>query len=62
MLASLEATSKYAVMTHVDWNPEDNVTQTDPALYGMQGFTAFIKNRGICYDSSETAMPEKTCS
>jgi hypothetical protein len=28
----------------------------------MQGFTAFIKNRGICYDSNEVAMPTKTCS
>merc|ERR1719201_1791966 len=62
VLESLEATSKYAVLTHVDWTPGDGATETDPAEFGMQGFTAFIKNRGICYDSSEVAMPTKTCS
>jgi Na+/proline symporter len=61
VLESLEQTSKYAVMTHVDWNPEANAPQTDISQYGMQGFTAFIKNRGICYDSSENAL-DKTCS
>merc|ERR1719201_2355789 len=60
VLESLEATSKYAVLTHVDWTPGDGEPETDPAEFGMQGFTAFIKNRGICYDSSEVAMPAKT--
>merc|ERR1719201_1370091 len=61
VLESLEGTAKYAVMTHTDWDPS-TPPETDVSSYGMQGFTAFIKNRGICYDSSETAMPEKTCS
>jgi len=61
VLEALEGTSKYAVMTHTDWDPT-TPPETDVSNYGMQGFTAFIKNRGICYDSSETAMPEKTCS
>merc|ERR1719201_2627881 len=61
VLESLEGTAKYAVMTHTDWDPS-TPPETDVSSYGMQGFTAFIKNRGICYDSSETAMPAKTCS
>ena len=41
--------------------------QTDPAEYGMQGFTAYIKNAGVCYDVKDAKdfkdakALEKTC-
>merc|ERR1719183_3240570 len=46
---------------HVDWNPAAEEPQTDPATYGMQGFSAYIKNAGLCYSSSGERL-EKTCS
>jgi Na+/proline symporter len=61
VLESMDATSKYAVLTHVDWSPEEKSPETDPAQFGMQGFTAFIQNRGICYDTDGNSM-EKTCA
>merc|ERR1719201_542747 len=61
VMESLELTSKYAVMTHVDWDPAAEAPETDPATYGMQGFSAYIKNAGLCYSSSGEKL-EKTCS
>ena len=61
VLESMDKTSKYAVLTHVDWSPEEKSPETDPAQFGMQGFTAFIQNRGICYDTDGNSM-EKTCA
>jgi Na+/proline symporter len=61
VMDSLELTSQYAVMTHVDWDPAAEEPQTDPATYGMQGFSAYIKNAGLCYSSSGEKL-EKTCS
>merc|ERR1711871_1352516 len=61
VMESMEMTSQYAVMTHVDWNPAAEAPQTDPATYGMQGFSAYIKNAGLCYSSSGEKL-EKTCA
>jgi Na+/proline symporter len=61
VLESMESTSQYAVMTHGDWNPEAEKPQTDKAEYGMEGFTAFIKNAGVCYAKNGDVL-EKSCS
>merc|ERR1719271_1244717 len=34
VLSALEATSQYAVMKHVDWNPAEESPETDAAKYG----------------------------
>jgi Na+/proline symporter len=60
VLSAMESASKYAVTTHVDWDPASASPQTDASEYGFEGFAAFIKNAGICYDSAGTAL-EKTC-
>jgi len=64
VLESMESTSQYAVLTHVDWNPEAASPQTDAAKYGMEGFTAFIKNAGVCYLATQEGVDvlEKSCS
>jgi Na+/proline symporter len=59
VLSALEATSEHAVMTHVDWEPEKESPETDATKYGMEGFSAYIKNAGKCYkDKKET---DTTC-
>jgi len=59
VLSSLEATSQHAVMTHVDWDPSAMSPETNVATHGMQGFSAYIKNAGKCYnkDNEELETP-----
>ena len=41
----MDATSKYAVLTHVDWSPEEKSPETDPAQSKIAMFTKNSKNR-----------------
>merc|ERR1719456_321565 len=63
---SMELTSQYAVMKHVDWDPAAKSPETDAAKFGIQGFTAYIKNAGTCYTSDDggdtVKAVGKTCS
>jgi Na+/proline symporter len=60
VLASLDKASEHAVMNHVDWDPDAESPETDAAKYGMQGFSAYIQNAGLCYDKDEK-VTDKTC-
>jgi Na+/proline symporter len=60
VLEALEQTAHYAVAKHVDWNPSAKSPQTDAAEYGMQGFTAYVRNAGQCYDK-DGSVTEKAC-